>query len=120
MPSEPPPSKRDLYLNKLVHRLAGVPFSQQYMESTLSANAGIAALSGVIASAEGRPTRQAYVVLDTLSKELDVQLRAPDPATADTTDTRLHDGLTTLRADVLAGRVNPGTVDIVRTLGQLF
>ncbi|WP_139721906.1 peroxidase family protein [Serinicoccus chungangensis] len=47
---------------------------------------------------------------------LDVQLRAPDPATADTTDTRLHDGLTTLRADTLAGRVNPGTVDIVRTV----
>jgi Ca2+-binding RTX toxin-like protein/methionine-rich copper-binding protein CopC len=47
---------------------------------------------------------------------LDVQLRAPDVSTTDTSDTRLFDTIAGLRADVLAGRINPGTIDIVRMI----
>jgi Ca2+-binding RTX toxin-like protein len=49
-------------------------------------------------------------------KWLNAQLRAPDPATADPFDTKLVDNMTQLRADVLAGRINPGDIDIVRSI----
>ena len=47
---------------------------------------------------------------------LDVQLRAPNPATPSTTDTQLVDGMTSLQADVFAGRINPGDISIVRSI----
>jgi Ca2+-binding RTX toxin-like protein len=47
---------------------------------------------------------------------LNVQLRAPNPATPDTSDTKLVDDLAALQADVLARRINPGDITIVRTL----
>jgi hypothetical protein len=49
-------------------------------------------------------------------KWLKFQLRAPNPATADTTDTQLVDSMTTLRADVFAGRIDPGDIKIVRSI----
>jgi Ca2+-binding RTX toxin-like protein len=45
---------------------------------------------------------------------LNVQLRAPNPNTADPADFQLVDSLNQLRADVFAGRINPGEIDIVR------
>ncbi|MCW3010951.1 MAG: heme peroxidase, partial [Solirubrobacterales bacterium] len=47
-------------------------------------------------------------------KWLDVQLRAPDLATADPADTKLVDSMRDVRADVFAGRINPGDITIVR------
>ena len=50
--------------------------SQDPLNFPIKLNNRIAALMGVVQSADGRPTRQSYVVLDTLSKALDVQLTA--------------------------------------------
>jgi hypothetical protein len=47
---------------------------------------------------------------------LNVQLRAPNPATADPADFQLVNGMLALRADVLAGRINPGDISIVRSI----
>ncbi|MFZ4718849.1 MAG: peroxidase family protein [Ilumatobacteraceae bacterium] len=47
---------------------------------------------------------------------LDAQLRAPDLSTAAPLDTKLVDNLPALRADVLAGRINPGQLSIVRAI----
>ncbi|MCX6462883.1 MAG: hypothetical protein NTW05_04735 [Pseudonocardiales bacterium] len=47
---------------------------------------------------------------------LDVALRAPDPSTPDPADTKLVTNLAQLQADVFAGRIDPGAVDIVRTV----
>jgi Ca2+-binding RTX toxin-like protein len=47
---------------------------------------------------------------------LNVQLRAPNPATPDPNDSQLVDSLHALRADVFAGRINPGEISIVRSI----
>ncbi len=47
---------------------------------------------------------------------LDAQLRAPNVATTDPSDTKLVDNLPALRADVLAGRINPGQIVIERAI----
>ena len=47
---------------------------------------------------------------------LDVQLRAPNLATANPNDTILVDSMEELRADVFAGRLNPGAIEIVRSV----
>ncbi|MBI4933097.1 MAG: choice-of-anchor D domain-containing protein [Actinobacteria bacterium] len=47
---------------------------------------------------------------------LDAQLVAPNPATSDPNDVRIHNNLATLRADVMAGRVNPGSITIQRSI----
>ncbi|MCW2960378.1 MAG: heme peroxidase [Thermoleophilia bacterium] len=47
---------------------------------------------------------------------LDAQLRAPDQSTPSTTDTKLVDNLADIRDDLMAGRTNPGQVDIVRSI----
>jgi Ca2+-binding RTX toxin-like protein len=49
-------------------------------------------------------------------KWLNVQLRAPDLSTALLTDTKLFDSMTEIRADVFAGRIDPGDISIVRTI----
>jgi hypothetical protein len=56
--------------------------SQDPLNYPIKLNNRIAALMGVVQSADGRPTRQAYVVLDSLSKALDVQLTAVKAAIA--------------------------------------
>jgi hypothetical protein len=48
--------------------------SQDPLNYPIKLNNKLAALAGVVATADGRPTAQSYVVLDTLSKRLDVQL----------------------------------------------
>ena len=48
--------------------------------------------------------------------QLNVQLRAPNPATADPTDTKLVNSAEALQADIFARRINPGQVDIVRSI----
>jgi Ca2+-binding RTX toxin-like protein len=45
---------------------------------------------------------------------LNVQLKAPNPATLDPADTKLVDSISQLRADVFAGRINPRQISIVR------
>jgi Ca2+-binding RTX toxin-like protein len=47
---------------------------------------------------------------------LDVQLRVPDLSTTDPADRRLVDSMTAVQADVLAGRMDPGDITIVRTI----
>ncbi len=47
---------------------------------------------------------------------LDAQLRAPNVATTDPDDTKVVDNLPALRADVLAGRINPGQIVIERAI----
>jgi Ca2+-binding RTX toxin-like protein len=47
---------------------------------------------------------------------LDAEMVAPNPATADPTDVRVHSNLATLRADVVARRVNPGDITIRRSI----
>jgi Ca2+-binding RTX toxin-like protein len=47
---------------------------------------------------------------------LNVQLRAPNVATADTTDVVLVDSMSALQADVFAGRLDPGAIEIVRSI----
>jgi hypothetical protein len=49
-------------------------------------------------------------------KWLNVQVEAPNAATADTTDTIRVDNLAALQADVFAGRIDPGSLRIVRTI----
>ncbi|WP_159083677.1 peroxidase family protein [Nocardioides terrigena] len=49
-------------------------------------------------------------------KWLNVQVEAPNVATADTADTILVDNLAALQADVFAGRIDPGSLRIVRTV----
>jgi hypothetical protein len=46
---------------------------------------------------------------------LDVQLRAPDLVNG---GTKLVDDMSSLRADVFAGRINPGAISIVRSIKQ--
>jgi hypothetical protein len=50
--------------------------SQDPLNYPIKLNNRIAALMGVVSAADGRPTRQSYVVLDTLTRLLDVQLKA--------------------------------------------
>ncbi len=47
---------------------------------------------------------------------LNVQLGAPNPATPDPNDTKRVDSMSELRADVFAGRINPGQISIVREI----
>jgi Ca2+-binding RTX toxin-like protein len=47
---------------------------------------------------------------------LNVQLRAPNVNTADPNDFVLVDSMLALRADVFAGRLNPGAISIVRSI----
>ena len=47
---------------------------------------------------------------------LDVKLRAPNTATADPTDVLLVDSMLQLRAEVFAGRLDPGDISIVRRI----
>ena len=47
---------------------------------------------------------------------LDVQLRAPNPATADPADFQLVDNMASLQPGVLAGTIDPGLITIVRSL----
>ncbi len=47
---------------------------------------------------------------------LDVKLQAPNTATADPADTVLVDSMLALRGEVLAGRLNPGDISIVRRI----
>jgi Ca2+-binding RTX toxin-like protein len=47
---------------------------------------------------------------------LNVQLEAPNPATPDRTDTQLVGSMTELQADVFAGRIDPGDIEIVRSI----
>ena len=47
---------------------------------------------------------------------LNVQLRAPNLATADATDTKLVDSMSDLQAEVFAGQINPGDITIVRSI----
>src|SRR5262249_58772238 len=47
---------------------------------------------------------------------LNVQLRAPNPATPDPNDFQLVNTLRALQADVFAGRINPGSISIVRSI----
>ncbi|WP_200956447.1 peroxidase family protein [Nocardioides sp. Soil777] len=49
-------------------------------------------------------------------KWLNVRVEAPNLATADTADTILVDSLAALQADVFAGRIDPGSLRIVRTI----
>ncbi|MCW2928696.1 MAG: heme peroxidase [Thermoleophilia bacterium] len=49
-------------------------------------------------------------------KWLDAQLRVPNLTTASTTDTILVDNLSDVRDDLMAGRMNPGQADIVRSV----
>jgi hypothetical protein len=50
--------------------------SQDPLNYPIRLNNRLAALAGVVASADPRPTRQSYVVFDALSRELDVELAA--------------------------------------------
>jgi hypothetical protein len=50
--------------------------SQDPLNFPIKLNNKLAALAGVVASADPRPTRQSYVVFDTLSRALGVQLAA--------------------------------------------
>lgn len=47
---------------------------------------------------------------------LNVQLRAPDLSTSDAADRKLVDNMGALQTDVFAGRMNPGDIEIVRTI----
>jgi Ca2+-binding RTX toxin-like protein len=47
---------------------------------------------------------------------LNVQLEAPDPSTANPSDTKRVNGMAALQADVFAGRINPGDIEIVRSI----
>ncbi|MFN6122452.1 MAG: peroxidase family protein, partial [Actinomycetes bacterium] len=47
---------------------------------------------------------------------LDVQLRAPNPATPDPTDVQFVDSLWAIRAQVASGAIDPGEIDIVRRI----
>jgi Ca2+-binding RTX toxin-like protein len=47
---------------------------------------------------------------------LNVQLRAPNVATADPSDSVLVNSLHALQTDVFAGRINPGAISIVRSI----
>ncbi len=47
---------------------------------------------------------------------MNAQLRAPNPATPNPADFRFADGMKQLQTDVRAGRINPGTIDIVRSI----
>ena len=47
---------------------------------------------------------------------LNVQLRAPNPATPDPADVQFVDTLHALKTDVFAGRINPGQIAIVRSI----
>jgi Ca2+-binding RTX toxin-like protein len=49
-------------------------------------------------------------------KWLKFQLRSPDLSTPSLTDTKLSDSMTTLRADVFAGRIDPGDITIARSI----
>jgi len=49
---------------------------------------------------------------------LNVQLRVPNLATTDPSDTKLVDNLPAIRADLLAGRLNPGDIVIERRIEQ--
>ncbi len=49
-------------------------------------------------------------------KWLNVQLRAPDTSTTVTGDFRLVNSMTALQADVVAGRIKPGDISVVRTI----
>ncbi|MEN9643698.1 MAG: hypothetical protein RL238_367 [Actinomycetota bacterium] len=49
---------------------------------------------------------------------LNAQLRVPNLATADPSDTKLVDNLPAIRADLLAGRLNPGQIVIERRIEQ--
>jgi hypothetical protein len=50
--------------------------SQDPLNYPIKLNNKLAALAGVVASADPRPTRQSYAAFDTLSRALDVQLAA--------------------------------------------
>jgi photosystem II stability/assembly factor-like uncharacterized protein len=56
--------------------------SQDPLNYPIKLNNKLAALAGVVASADPRPTRQSYVAFDTLSRALDVQLGAMRQAMA--------------------------------------
>ncbi|MBJ7451053.1 MAG: hypothetical protein JHC71_03090 [Blastococcus sp.] len=47
---------------------------------------------------------------------LNVQLEAPNPATSDPGDTKRVDAMGALKADVFAGKIDPGDIHIVRTI----
>ena len=49
-------------------------------------------------------------------KWLNVQLQVPDVSTPAAGDTKLVDSMTDIRADVFAGRIDPGEIKIVRTI----
>jgi Animal haem peroxidase/RTX calcium-binding nonapeptide repeat (4 copies) len=49
-------------------------------------------------------------------KWLNVQLRVPDVSTPAAGDTKLVDSMTEIRADVFAGRIDPGDIKIIRTI----
>ncbi len=48
--------------------------------------------------------------------QLNVQLEAPDPSTADPLDKKLVNGATQLQADIFARKFNPGAVNIIRSI----
>jgi Ca2+-binding RTX toxin-like protein len=49
-------------------------------------------------------------------KSLNVQLQVPDISTPVAGDTKLVDSMTEVRADVFAGRIDPGDIKIIRTI----
>jgi Ca2+-binding RTX toxin-like protein len=49
-------------------------------------------------------------------RSLHVKLRVPDVSTEDPDDTKLFDSLTEIRADVFAHKINPGDIEIVRSI----
>jgi photosystem II stability/assembly factor-like uncharacterized protein len=83
--------------------------SQDPLNYPIKLNNRIAALMGVVSSAEGRPTRQSYVVLDTLTRLLDAQLAAMK-GTIDTKLPPVNAELQRLGLPVIV----PGTTEIRR------
>jgi Ca2+-binding RTX toxin-like protein len=59
--------------------------------------------------------READDIIDG-DKWLNVRLQAPDVSTPATGDTKLFDSMTEIRADVFAGRIDPGDIKVIRTI----
>jgi Ca2+-binding RTX toxin-like protein len=106
-----PPAAGDALDAAGITRIAGL--QQLLGTGVTSFVAGDIILGG--AGSDSIEGRQADDIIDG-DKWLNVQLRAPDPSTAITTDTKLSDSLTQIRADVFAGSIDPGDIKIVRSI----
>jgi Ca2+-binding RTX toxin-like protein len=82
--------------------------------------AGVTSFAGgdIILGGAGSDTiegREADDIIDG-DKWLNVQLQVPDVSTPATGDTKLVDSMTEIRADVFAGRIDPGDIKIIRKI----